>query len=176
MEGNNNNNKISSIFDYCHETASQEIFLRSCGFAQRGVPPDSDPSVLGASPLNDGTAPRRDSDDSDSVNGSMGYEEELVESHAVRFVSPPESPDTVDSEEDRTAPVDSIPLEKSATLLPSSSRLESPAKKLKIPLSDVVKAIVLNSRSTDEEDREIEKKKKKTSCVQILINKGFNFP
>lgn len=174
MEGNNNNNKkISSIFDYCHETASQEIFLRSCGFAQRGVPPDSDPSVLGASPLNDGTAPRRDSDDFDSVNGSVGYE---VESHAVRFVSPPESPDTVDSEEDRTAPVDSIPLEKPATLLPSSSRLESPAKKLKIPLRDVVKAIVVNSRSTDEEDREIEKKKKKTSCVQILINKGFNFP
>ncbi|CAN7049758.1 unnamed protein product [Brassica rapa subsp. trilocularis] len=173
MEGNNNN-KISSIFDYCHETTSQEIFLRSCGFAQRGVPPDSDPSVLGASPsppLNDETAPRRDSD---SVNGSVGYE---VESHAVRFVSPPESPDTVDSEEDRTAPVDSIPLEKPATLLPSSSRLESPSKKLKIPLRDVVKAIVLNSRSTEEEDREIEKKKKKkTSCVQILIEKGFNFP
>ncbi|KAL0656288.1 hypothetical protein Bca4012_076872 [Brassica carinata] len=157
MEGNK---KISSIFDYCHETASQEIFLRSCGFAQRGVPPDSDPSVLGASP-----SPR--------VNG---YEEELVESHAVRFVSPPESPDTVDSEEDRTAPVDPIPLEKPANLLPSSSRSESPAKKLKIPLRDVVKAIVMNSRRTDEEEEDREVAKKKTSCVQILINKGFIFP
>ncbi|CAN7077585.1 unnamed protein product [Brassica oleracea var. botrytis] len=157
MEGNK---KISSIFDYCHETASQEIFLRSCGFAQRGVPPDSDPSVLGASPsprVNDGTAPRGDSD---CLND---YEEELVESHAVRFVSPPESPDTVDSEEDRTAPVDPIPLEK-------------PAKKLKIPLRDVVKAIVMNSRRTDEEEEDREVAKKKTSCVQILINKGFIFP
>ncbi|KAF8107852.1 hypothetical protein N665_0116s0057 [Sinapis alba] len=170
-----NKKKISSIFDNCHVTASQEIFLRSCGFAQRGVPPDSDPSVLGLSPsppLNDGTAPRRDSE-TDSVINS-GYKEELVESHAVRFVSPPESPDTVDSEEDRTVPVeskkDSVPLEKSANLL-----LESPAKKLKVPLRDVVKAIVMNSRSKEEEeeDREIEKK---TSCVQILIKKGFNFP
>ncbi|CAN6840567.1 unnamed protein product [Brassica oleracea] len=172
MEGNNKK-KISSIFDYCHETASQEIFLRSCGFAQRGVPPDSDPSVLGASPsprVNDGTAPRGDSD---CLND---YEEELVESHAVRFVSPPESPDTVDSEEDRTAPVDPIPLEKPANLLPSSSRSESPAKKLKIPLRDVVKAIVMNSRSTDEEEEDREVAKKKTSCVQILINKGFIFP
>ncbi|KAG2265783.1 hypothetical protein Bca52824_072862 [Brassica carinata] len=171
------NKKISSIFDYCHETASQEIFLRSCGFAQRGVPPDSDPSVLGDSPSppsNDGTAPRRDSE-TDSVINSR-YEEELVESHAVRFVSPPESPDTVDSEEDRTAPVDPIPLEKPANLLPSSSRSESPAKKLKIPLRDVVKAIVMNSRRTDEEEEDREVAKKKTSCVQILINKGFIFP
>ncbi|KAG2320696.1 hypothetical protein Bca4012_056269 [Brassica carinata] len=170
--------KISSIFDNCHETASQEIFLRTCGFAQRGVPPDSDPSVLGDSPSppsNDGTAPRRDSE-TDSVINSR-YEEDWVESHAVRFVSPPESPGTVDSEEDRTVPVqskvDSVPLEESANLLSSSSRLESPAKKLKIPLRDVVKAIVMNSRKTEEEDREIEKK---TSCVQILIKKGFNFP
>lgn len=152
--------EMSSIFDNCHETASQEIFLRSCGFAQRGVIPDSDPSflLLGASsPLNE-IASRRDSQ-TDSVINS-GYQEELVESHAVRFVSPPESPDTLDSEEDPTVPLQSSPAK----------------KKLKVPLRDVVKAIVMNSRSTEEEeDRGIEKKKRR-SCVQILIEKGFNFP
>ncbi|KAJ4894792.1 hypothetical protein Rs2_21586 [Raphanus sativus] len=158
--------EMSSIFDNCHETASQEIFLRSCGFAQRGVIPDSDPSVLlpgASSPLNE-IASRRDSQTDSVINSD--YQEELVESHAVRFVSPPESPDTVDSEEDPTVPL------QSANLLSSS-----PAKKrLKVPLRDVVKAIVMNSRSTEEdEDRGIEKKKKR-SCVQILIEKGFNFP
>ncbi|KAJ0232147.1 Uncharacterized protein HA466_0293520 [Hirschfeldia incana] len=175
MRGNKKKKNISSIFDNCHVTESQEIFLQSCGFAQPGVLPDSDPSVLGASPSPplDETAPRRDSE-TDNVIDS-GYEEELVESHAVRFVSPPESSTTVDSEEDRTVPVDSVPLEKSANLLSSSSRLESPpAKKLKVPLRDVVKAIVMNSRSAEEEDSGIEKKRR--SCVQILIEKGFNFP
>ncbi|KAJ0228903.1 Transcription factor bHLH140 [Hirschfeldia incana] len=85
--------------------------------------------------------------DKEKINS--GYENDLVESQAVRFVSPPESP----------VPVDSIP-----------------AKKLKIPLRDVVKAIVMNSRSKEEveEDRDIYKKR--SSCVQILLEKGFQFP
>ncbi|CAH8298686.1 unnamed protein product [Eruca vesicaria subsp. sativa] len=164
-----NNKKMNSIFDNCQETDSQEIFLRRCGFAQRGVPPDSDPSILGLSqspsPLNNGISPPHDSVTVSVIN--PGYEvEEYVESHAVRFVSPPESPSTttVDSEEDRTVPVESrVDLENQ----------ETPAKKLKIPVRDVVKAIVVNSRST-EEDGEVEKKKEK-SCVQVLKEKGFSF-
>ncbi|CAH2034228.1 unnamed protein product [Thlaspi arvense] len=183
--------KINSIFDNCHETASQEDFLRRCGFAQRGVLPDSDPSVGVSPPLNDGISPRRVSDDSESDSSMIGYGEDLVESQAIRFVSPPQSADTVDFEEDaadRTVPVESeagsIALEKSGNLLllmdrPWSSsgnrgdeRSESPAKKLKIPLRDVVKAIVMNSRNVEEEDKETEK----MSCVQVLVKKGFKFP
>ncbi|CAA7028716.1 unnamed protein product [Microthlaspi erraticum] len=177
----NGKKKVRSIFDNCRETASQESFLRRCGFAQRGVPPDSDPS------LNDGIASHRAASETESLNDS-GYDEDLVESHAIRFVSPPESADTVDLEEDatdRTVPVesevgDSIALEKSGD--PSSSgrrRLESLSKedggkkkKLKVPLRDVVKAIVMNSRNPEDEDKEIEK----MSCVQILMKKGFKFP
>lgn len=181
----NGKKKVSSIFDNCHETASQEIFLRRCGFAQRGAPPDSDPSV--------GVSASGDSE-TESVIGS-GYDEDLVESQAIRFVSPPESADTVELEEDaadRTVPVDedggdSIALEKSGNLLLSSSSghrregesLESLSKedggkkkKLNVPLRDVVKAIVMNSRNAEEEDKEIET----MSCVQILMKKGFKFP
>ncbi|XP_024008925.1 uncharacterized protein LOC18992185 [Eutrema salsugineum] len=185
------NKKLNSIFENCHETASQEAFLRSCGFARRGgVPPDSDPSVGVSPPLNDGVSPHRASDDSET-DSIIGDGEDLVESHAIRFVSPPESADTVDLEEvaaDRTVPVEdeesgSISLEKSGNLLfsdrrssssgkPRDERMESPAKKLKIPLRDVVKAIVMNSRNAEEEDREVEK----ISYVQMLVKKGFKFP
>ncbi|ESQ33970.1 hypothetical protein EUTSA_v10009545mg [Eutrema salsugineum] len=172
------NKKLNSIFENCHETASQEAFLRSCGFARRGgVPPDSDPSVGVSPPLNDGVSPHRASDDSET-DSIIGDGEDLVESHAIRFVSPPESADTVDLEEvaaDRTVPVEdeesgSISLEKSGK--PRDERMESPAKKLKIPLRDVVKAIVMNSRNAEEEDREVEK----ISYVQMLVKKGFKFP
>uniref|UniRef100_A0A1J3HN60 Uncharacterized protein n=2 Tax=Noccaea caerulescens TaxID=107243 RepID=A0A1J3HN60_NOCCA len=189
----NGKKKISSIFDNCHETASQEIFLRRCGFAQRGAPPDSDPSVGVSPPLDDGIASHRAASgdsETESVIGS-GYDEDLVESHAIRFVSPPESAATVELEEDaadRTVPVDedggdSIALEKSGNLSSGHRRegesLESLSKedggkkkKLNAPLRDVVKAIVMNSRNTEEEDKEIEK----MSCVQILMKKGFKFP
>ncbi|VVA92917.1 unnamed protein product [Arabis nemorensis] len=194
-----NGNK-NSIFENCHETASQEIYLRRCGFALQDDPPDSDPSIVGVSPpLNDGVASHRASDDSDSVVAS-GYE--AVENQAIRFVSPEPSTDTAESEEDaardrtvlveseenaardRTVRVESevdVDLVSNQTWSSSSGeRLESPwkvngGKKLKIPLRDVVKAIVMNSRNNieeEEEDRVIEK----MSYVQFLAQNGFKFP
>ncbi|KAG7593245.1 hypothetical protein ISN45_Aa01g020530 [Arabidopsis thaliana x Arabidopsis arenosa] len=180
------NKKISSIFENRHVSASQEVYLQRCGFAVPGQPPpDSDPSVgVSPLPLNEGIASQLSSDDSetDSVIGS-GHD--AVESQAIRLVSPEESVDTVDLEEDvadRTVEVlaedkqSDVPLESENR---RDERLESAAKedrgkKLKIPLRDVVKAIVMNSKNTEEEE-EADKEIKKMSCVQILLQKGFKF-
>ncbi|XP_010499423.1 PREDICTED: uncharacterized protein LOC104776938 [Camelina sativa] len=169
------NKKISSIFDV---SASQEVYLQRCGFAVPGQPPpDSDPSVGGVSPsppqVNDGTAsqpPSSDDSETDSVIGSGFDEEVAVESEAIRFVSPEES--TEEEEEDATDPTVEVAAEKQRSGRRDDERLGK--KKLKIPLRDVVKAIVMNSKDTEaekEKDKEIEK----MSCVQILLQKGFKF-
>ncbi|XP_010478263.1 PREDICTED: uncharacterized protein LOC104757233 [Camelina sativa] len=164
------NKKINSIFDV---SASQEVYLQRCGFAIPGQPPsDSEPSVgVSQPPLNDGTAyhpASSDDSETDSVIGS-GYNEEVaVESEAIRFVSPEESTE----EEDATDPTVEVAAEKQSDVSIDDERFGK--KKLKIPLRDVVKAIVMNSKNTEaeeDEDKEIEK----MSCVQILLQKGFKF-
>ncbi|KFK44759.1 hypothetical protein AALP_AA1G299100 [Arabis alpina] len=139
------NKNMSSMFDNCYETTSQEIYLQRCGFALQENPPDSD-SVI-----------------------ASGYD--VVETQAIRFVSPEPSTDTdtVDSAIDRKVPVESEVDSHGA-----NERLDSPAKgkKVKVPLRDVVKAIVMNSKKTEEEEgKEIEK----MSYVQFLVQKGFKF-
>lgn len=169
------NKKISSIFENRHVSASQEVYLQRCGFAVPGQPPpDSDPSVgVSPPPLNDGIASQRSSDDSetDSVIGS-GHD--AVESQAIRLVSPEESVDTVDLEEDVADPTVEVLAEDKQSDVPlESAAKEDRRKRLKIPLRDVVKAIVMNSKNTEEE--EADKEIKKMSCVQILLRKGFTF-
>ncbi|EOA39040.1 hypothetical protein CARUB_v10011630mg [Capsella rubella] len=167
MKGNNK--KISSIFDQCHVTASQEVYLQRCGYAVPGQPlPDSDPSVeVRVSPpqLNDGIPSHGASDDSETDNVEVA-----VESQAIRFVSQEESAETVDVEDDAADPTVEVAAEKQS----GRSDDERLGKKLKIPLRDVVKAIVMNSRNTEGEEEE-EKKLEKMSCVQILLQKGFKF-
>ncbi|KAL1208459.1 hypothetical protein V5N11_029683 [Cardamine amara subsp. amara] len=161
MKGNKKNR---SIFDKCDVSASQEIYLQRCGFAEPGKPPpDSDPAVVIAS--------HRDSE-MDSVIDS-GYNDNAVESQAIRFVSPEESAGTVDSEDDVADPMVEVLAEKEKEKdVPVESNVdEDGGKKLKIPLKDVVKAIVMNSKNTEEEDKKIEN----MSCVQILLKKGFKF-
>ncbi|XP_010460675.1 PREDICTED: uncharacterized protein LOC104741495 [Camelina sativa] len=165
------NKKISSIFDV---SASQEVYLQRCGFAVPGQPPpDSDPSVgVSQPPLNDGTASHpASSDDSetDSVIGSGFDEEVAVESEAIRFVSPVES---TEEEENATDPTVEVAAEKLRDVSRDDERFGK--KKLKIPLRDVVKAIVMNSKNTEEEEDE-DKEIEKMSCVQILLQKGFKF-
>lgn len=166
------NKKKRSIFDKCDVSESQEIYLQRCDFAIPGqLPPDSDPSVALSPPLNDVIASHRDSE-TDSVIGS-GYNDDAVESQAIRFVSPEESADTVDSEDDVADPT-VVMAEKQKDVPVEPKVDEEGGKKLKIPLRDVVKAIVMNSRNTDEEEEE-DKKIEKMSCVQILLSKGFKF-
>ncbi|CAH8253820.1 unnamed protein product [Arabidopsis lyrata] len=169
------NKKISSIFENRHVSASQEVYLQRCGFAVPGQPPqDSDPSAgVSPPPLNDGIPSQRSSDDSetDSVIGS-GHD--AVESQAIRFVSSEESVDTVDLEEDVADPTVEVLAEDKQSDVPlESAAKEDRRKRLKLPLRDVVKAIVMNSKNTEEE--EADKEIKKLSCVQILLQKGFKF-
>jgi len=174
MKGKKKN--IGSIFEDCNVSASQEIYLQRCGFAVPGQPPpDSDPSVgVSPPPLNDGIPYQRSSGDSDTDKDSViGSGNDAVESQAIRCVTPEESVDTVDLEEDVADPTVEVSAEKQSDVpLESAAKKEGGGKKLKIPLREVVKAIVMNSRNTEEEeDKEIEK----MSCVQILLQKGFKF-
>ncbi|CAN8290938.1 unnamed protein product [Cochlearia groenlandica] len=177
MQGNKKNNGSIRISD------SQEIFLRSCGYARRGSLPDPDPTVGISPPLNrDGeTESRRVSVDSETESVICSrYGEDLVEIRPIRFVSPPQSADTVDLEEDSTdltVPVESK--DSSDRTAPVESKVDEEEerkkkKRLKVPIRDVVKAIVMNSRNVDEEEED--KDNEKISFVQILINKGFKFP
>ncbi|XP_010549386.1 PREDICTED: uncharacterized protein LOC104820582 [Tarenaya hassleriana] len=184
------------IFDHCLETSSQKSQLQRCGFAfQRDDHPDSQLSTGAVPPKNGWNSPRDVPGDSEKMvtdsERRPDTEDNIVAlDRAVPVVLEEQTtvaevfgPNRLSHEEGGSR-VSEKPNDLSDQPLSSrklkDGNMKSPAKengktKLKIPLREVVKAIVMNSRDQRNKEEE-EKDLEKMDYVQILMSKGFKFP